>query len=215
MQPGHLSVPIPNYDYHRPYHPATHAHRCAAHVAAQFEVGLRPERRLGHGSRDPARPVFVARHLGRHACRRCREVLGLSQQRIAVRTATPFGDELASLFNTTPGSGINDLPRVGFQATASLPVHREVPAVGVEPTLHCWNGILSPARLPIPPRRRLGERKTMRFDPGLQAPWQAENFPQHDRPADFDRRPERGKKFVARAGCDRSRCRRPFGAAGG
>ncbi len=35
-----------------------------------------------------------------------------------------------------------------------------IPAVGVEPTLHEWNGILSPARLPIPPRRLNGKQKT-------------------------------------------------------
>ena len=30
-----------------------------------------------------------------------------------------------------------------------------VPAVGVEPTRYCYHGILNPARLPIPPRRRM------------------------------------------------------------
>ena len=30
-----------------------------------------------------------------------------------------------------------------------------IPAVGVEPTLPWRNGILSPARLPIPPRRQI------------------------------------------------------------
>ena len=29
-----------------------------------------------------------------------------------------------------------------------------VPMVGVEPTRYCYHGILSPARLPIPPHRR-------------------------------------------------------------
>jgi hypothetical protein len=29
-----------------------------------------------------------------------------------------------------------------------------VPVVGVEPTRYCYHGILSPARLPIPPHRR-------------------------------------------------------------
>ena len=31
-----------------------------------------------------------------------------------------------------------------------------LPAIGVEPILHCWNQILSLARLPIPPRRHKG-----------------------------------------------------------
>ncbi|KRM89558.1 hypothetical protein FC12_GL001181 [Lacticaseibacillus paracasei subsp. tolerans DSM 20258] len=28
-----------------------------------------------------------------------------------------------------------------------------IPVIGVEPILHRWNGILNPARLPIPPHR--------------------------------------------------------------
>jgi hypothetical protein len=30
-----------------------------------------------------------------------------------------------------------------------------MPATGIEPVLYCYNGILSPARLPVPPRRQI------------------------------------------------------------
>ena len=30
-----------------------------------------------------------------------------------------------------------------------------MPATGIEPVLYCYNRILSPARLPVPPRRRM------------------------------------------------------------
>ena len=42
------------------------------------------------------------------------------------------------------------------QAHGPHPAHTMrilVPEEGIEPTLHCWNRILSPARLPVPPFR--------------------------------------------------------------
>ena len=36
--------------------------------------------------------------------------------------------------------------------------HRAMPAEGIEPTRSCDHWILSPARLPIPPRRRIAQR---------------------------------------------------------
>src|SRR6478672_10986322 len=38
----------------------------------------------------------------------------------------------------------------------NIPTSKNLPAEGLEPTRSCDHWILSPARLPIPPRRRLG-----------------------------------------------------------
>ena len=46
-----------------------------------------------------------------------------------------------------------------------------VPPEGVEPTHHCWYWILSPARLPVPPRRHLLSVSQLRLLPEpLQSP---------------------------------------------
>ncbi len=43
---------------------------------------------------------------------------------------------------------------LGFVLTLHFP---KVPGVGLEPTRHFWQGILSPQRLPIPPSGQMKE----------------------------------------------------------
>ena len=45
-----------------------------------------------------------------------------------------------------------------------------MPATGIEPVLYCYNRILSPARLPVPPRRHVilsGTNRARTYDPLL------------------------------------------------
>jgi hypothetical protein len=50
----------------RLYNTRPYADRCAAHLGAQFKLGLWSERRSWHDPFDPARPIFDARHLNRN-----------------------------------------------------------------------------------------------------------------------------------------------------
>src|SRR4249920_3781198 len=60
-------------------------------------------------------------------------------------------------------------------------IRRRVPAEGIEPTHPCEYWILSPARLPVPPRRRFrAGSETTEIVEGLQAARWAQHFTQHD-----------------------------------
>ena len=60
----------------------------------------------------------------------------------------------------TPGARKPRKTLVLSPSDKACPPMRQLPEVGLEPTLCCHNGILNPARLPIPPLRRLVLLKT-------------------------------------------------------
>src|SRR5438132_13844580 len=60
--------------------------------------------------------------------------------------------------------------RVQEQANAERPAANQLlPAEGLEPTRPCGHWILSPARLPVPPRRRFKHRHLARGVGGLSS----------------------------------------------
>ena len=70
----------------------------------------------------------------------------------------------------TPWSVAKCSIQLSYAHILNLSWSPRMPATGIEPVLYCYNRILSPARLPVPPRRHVilsGTNRARTYDPLL------------------------------------------------